>query len=161
MTRRIRVGGVPADFRVPRGWPVPTDRWVRTNALWIPPVGWTPLPGLEPAPRNWRYWSPNPLWHKTRGHVYRVPRMWGHVGGIALLGSAATRWWAHAAQVPDAVVTSLGILSTTVVFASLIGYISTHRSATHRALVRHAIGAAEGRTERLTREYQRYLLDLS
>lgn len=161
MSRRIRVAGVPADFRVPRGWPTPTDRWIRTNAFWVPPLGWTPLPDLKPAPRHWTYWSPNPLWHKTRGAAYRGLRVWSRLTWIVLLGSAAAGWWARTVQAPAPVTTSLSILTATLIVVSLIGYIATYRSATSRALAQHAVVAAEGRTKRLTREYQRYLLDIS
>ena len=50
--RRIRVSGVRGDFLTPRGWPTPTDQWIRANTFWQPPEGWVPLPGLKPAPKG-------------------------------------------------------------------------------------------------------------
>jgi hypothetical protein len=161
MTRRIRVAGVPADFRVPPGWPTPTDRWIRTNAFWVPPVDWTPLPGLKPAPRSWTYWSPNPLWRKTRSAAYRAHRIFARVTGILLLVVLAAGWAARAADAPAPALVSLAIVGLTLALAGLIGYLATYTFATDRALAHHALLAAEGRTQRLTREYQRYLLDVA
>lgn len=160
MARRIRVAGVPADFRVPRGWPTPTDRWIRANAFWVPPVDWTPLPEVPPAPHRWTFWTPNPLWNTTRAHVYSSLRVWTWVGVAGFVLGVLTRVWAFAGDPPREMLTAAGLVTFALLATSLIGYAAGHRRLTQRALAQHAVAAAEGRTQRLTREYQRYLLDI-
>lgn len=160
MARRIRVAGVPADLRVPRGWPAPTDRWIRTNAFWVPPADWTPMPGVRPAPANWTFWVPNRLWEQTREAVYRPLRVWNRVviAGVAL--SILLRVWVAMTVPPTGVTTLIWVVWLLAMIIGFVGYITHRRRLTQRALARHAILAAEGRTQRLTREYQRYLVDV-
>lgn len=159
MARRIRVAGVPADFRVPRGWPTPTDRWIRTNAFWVPPVDWAPMPGIPPAPAHWTFWVPNRLWDKTRGAVYGPLRRWSRLMFVALALQVLLRVWVVTSHPPLSVTSPVSSALAVAMMTGLIGYLIHHRRLTQRALAQHAILAAEGRTQRLTREYQRYLMD--
>jgi hypothetical protein len=86
---------VPADFRVPRGWPTPTDKWVRDNAFWQPAAGWSPPEAAAAAPDGWEFWTPNKLWWQTTGAYYRSIAIWGRLSNwlgylfvVALIGSA-------------------------------------------------------------------------
>ncbi len=154
--RVIRVPGVGGDFLVPRGWPQPTDRWIRENLYWQPPAGWVPQPGLRPAPAHWRYWRPNPLWYQMSAPLFRGIAPW-RTAGLTFLWV----WLAMAVAVLvlplTAVQTLLGTIAT---FGALVTFI-VHRTLRHRrmrtALVRIRIEAETQRTGRLIREYQAYL----
>lgn len=160
MARRIRVAGVPADFRVPRGWPTPTDRWIRTNAFWVPPADWTPVPGMRPAPANWTFWVPNRLWEQTREAVYHPLRVWNRLITAAVALHLLLGAWRILGDLPSLIASFAPPLLFTAIIIGFVGYLTHRRRLTQRALARHAILAAEGRTQRLTREYQRYLVDV-
>lgn len=154
-SRRVHVEGVPADMLIPRGWPIPTDKWVRDNALWHPPPGWSPGPNVEPAPANWNFWTPNKLWWQiTPAHFqsirilqrvsnWLVPIWLLSMVGAGLLDSPALRAVAITAMIVA--------LALAIIHEVLKGRMS-------KALIaKFAIVAQRGRQERLTREYQRYL----
>jgi len=48
---------LPMRFHLPEGWPEPSIDWLAANQGWDPPAGWTPLPGVDPAPSGWTWWS--------------------------------------------------------------------------------------------------------
>ena len=156
LARRIRVPGLAADFHVPRGWPTPTDRWIRENLFWRPPRGWTPRRGLRGAPAGWNYWLPNPHWKATSAVHYRRIAPW----------MRAAAWLGLAGLVVTAISSFLGFpmplvaLGPIIVFAALTCVV-VHTVLSTR-LNRRILGELEAvaerrRTERLTREYQQYL----
>ena len=158
--RRIRVPGVPADFRVPRGWPTPTDKWVRDNAFWHPPADWTPLPSLPAAPDSWVYWVPNKLWNKSMG---------GHFRSIAVWASASN-WLGLVWLITLVAGPLIGYSPLLRVFGLTAGLASLALAVLHegmksrrtkRLITEFAIVAHRGRHERLIREYQRYLTAVS
>jgi hypothetical protein len=154
-SRRIHVEGVPADLLIPRGWPIPTDKWVRDNALWNPPPGWTPVPNASPAPAEWSFWTTNKLWWQITGAHFQPIRIllrlsnWLSLAGIALL-------------VAGALLDSPGLRAVgVVVMVASLALGITHEVLKARMaktlLAKFAVVAERGRRERLTREYQRYL----
>ena len=155
-SKRIRVPGVPADFCVPPGWPSPTDKWIRDNALWQPPAGWTPVPNAAAAPPEWRYWVPNRLWSQTTGAYYRSIAIWARLSNW----SAALWLVAFAASAFFGFSPMLRIIGLSAVAASVALFI-VHESLkvriSKKLLAQFAIVAQHGRQQRLTREYQRYL----
>lgn len=46
----------PFRFRPPRGWPTPSDEWTDLYQGAEPTPGWTPGPGVAPAPPTWAFW---------------------------------------------------------------------------------------------------------
>jgi hypothetical protein len=61
---------LPLRFALPPGWPSPSVDWVAANQGWDPPVGWTPVPGVAPAPAGWVWWSRDPVgWRAMAGPV--------------------------------------------------------------------------------------------
>lgn len=154
--RQIRVAGVPADFRVPRGWPTPTDRWIRENAFWQPPHGWTPGPQSPAAPADWQFWTPNRLWWTTRAQAFQPAEVWRRLASLlSFVGIAffiAGRFFDPSL--------GFGWLWFAAIVASLVLIVihDRHRTRISNALLEdHARVAAHGRHERLTRDYQRYL----
>lgn len=153
--RRIHVEGVPADLLIPRGWPIPTDKWIRDNALWHPPPGWTPVPNVSPAPAGWSFWTTNKLWWRVTAAHFQSIRLllrisnwlafaWlAFIVASALLDSPAVR----------AVAIILMIASLTLV---IVHEVRKARMA-KTLIAEFAVVAQRGRHERLTREYQRYL----
>lgn len=153
--KRIRVPGVPADFRVPPGWPVPTDRWIRENALWHPPNGWAPLPNIAPAPAQWRFWVPNELGRRVMGRRFRSIA-W--MAGLASAGGYLFLALVILGAVLDVtelrlVAWGIGLGAVTLLVAH--ESVTSRRSA--RLLAEMTALAERGREERLKREYQHYL----
>lgn len=155
--RRIRVAGVPADFRLPRGWPTPSDRWVRDNAFWEPPPGWTPQPSLPAAPADWRFWTPNTLWSRT---------MWRHFHSIApwiRVSNWLTYTWLFSMCVVTPILQSprwMAVIMITLAAGALacfFVYEVLKARITKQVLVQFAVIAQRDRQQRLTREYQHYL----
>ncbi|WP_137843739.1 hypothetical protein [Microbacterium sp. 2FI] len=148
--------GVPADFRVPPDWPSPTDKWIRDNALWHPPEGWTPVPAATAAPPAWRYWVPNKLWAQTTGAHYRSIAIWARLSNLCaalwLVALAASAFLGSSPMLRivgwSAAVASLALL---IVHESFKAHMSKKLLAQFETLAQH------GRQQRLTREYQRYL----
>ena len=155
--RRIRVPGVPADFCFPRGWPTPTDRWVRDNALWSPPPGWTPLPGVSPAPPDWNYWVPNRLWPRIAAPHYRSIVILARVGNwltpLWIVGMLAGPLLGYPPAVR--VVALVALLGA---FACYVTYEILRTRISRRLLTECAVLADRGRRERLVKEYQHYLM---
>lgn len=150
--------GVPADFRVPPGWPTPTDRWVRANTFWQPPAGWVPLPDTRPAPGGWRYWDPNPEWDRRYAANYRDIAVWGWVPNVlAVVWLLIVVASFFAPEV--AALAILGWLALLAAFGCLIVHEVLRRRITQRALTYLAGVAADARGKNLIREYQRYLMD--
>ena len=153
--RRVRVPGVPVDFRVPVGWPTPTDRWVQDNAFWRPSPGWTPRPGLQPAPKGWRYWSPNPGWRNATTPVYRSIRPWARasaiVGALSLI-VVVLSLFAEISGVAQALGWTFGVVAAT----SVAIYGMLRRRLTRVLMVEAAAVAEQARWQRMVREYQRY-----
>ena len=156
--RKVRVPGVPADFRVPPGWPTPTDRWVRANTFWQPPAGWAPLPDTPAAPDGWRYWDPNPEWDRRYAANYRDIAVWARVPNVL-----AVVWLLIVVAgffAPEVVALAiLGWLALLAAFGCLIVHEVLRRRITRRALAYLAGVAADARGKNLIREYQRYLMD--
>lgn len=151
---RARVPGVPADFRVPRGWPTPNDQWVRENALWIPPPGWTPLPGLRPAPAGWRYWRPNRLWPiVARTHLSRSRTWWAVADGMLLLTLVCSVLAArvHGEGLTFAATQALAVATVVVMITAA----TVRWQAQRMAEVVFASLAAAGRLRRLEDECQK------
>ena len=155
--RRIRVAGVRGDFLVPRGWPTPTDHWIRVNTFWQPPRDWTPLPGLKPAPAGWQFWVPNKTWDLAAAKYYRPLQAWMRASNIAGVACLAALIGATLLHTP--------ILRLAALLFLLIGIICLMvlrlkwRSMTAQLLAHATRGAERARNERLAREYQRYLVD--
>ncbi len=153
--RRIRVEGVPADFRVPRGWPTPTDKWVRENVFWQPPPGWAPLSDLRPAPVDWVYWTPNPLIAHVAARSFRAVAGWMRMSNVLAVAFLVTIAGAAMTGQP-----ALRMLGLGFAFASIVCVVvhhALHARITRRLVIEYAIVADRGRTERLTKDYQRYL----
>ncbi len=157
---RIRVAGVPADFRVPRGWPTPTDRWVRDNAFWLPPADWSPTPSTPAAPEGWEFWAPNKLWWQTTGAHYRSIAIWGRLSNWLALVFLATLI-AAAFIGPSPLLALVRFSAALASITLLIIHESLKARLTKKLLARFAVVAQRGRQERLTREYQRYLTALA
>lgn len=154
--RIIRLPNVAADFRVPPKWPQPTDAWIRANLFWEPPEGWVPIDGLPPAPPGWKFWRPNPTWHRVSAPLFRRVDMIRRVAVavmVIFLVVVVTRF-----ALPT---NSLFVwLSSACALAGLTCLIVSEvlRSRTTRAAInRITIAAAEERHKRVVREYQRYL----
>jgi hypothetical protein len=158
VTKRVRVPGVPVDFRVPRGWPTPTDRWIRENVLWSPPPGWTPLPGAPSAPSGWQYWTPNDQWSTFTATYYRPIRKWNRTANwLGVLWIVATvAGIVYPASIPFHAVAVVALLAG-VGFA--LAYQALDARTTRDILANLAIVADQERARRLTRAYQRYLTD--
>jgi hypothetical protein len=153
---RIRVAGVPADFRVPRGWPTPTDKWVRANAFWQPPAGWSPPQTSIPAPDGWEFWSPNKLWWQTTGAHYRSLAIWGRLSNW-LAALFIVMYVASMFIGPSPTLRMVAYSAALASFALLIVHEALKARLSKRLLAQFAVVAQRGRQERLTREYQRYL----
>lgn len=158
--RRVRVPGVPADFRVPVGWPTPVDRWLRDNAFWQPPPGWTPRPALRPAPKHWQYWSPNPAWRTAAAPVFRSIRPWAQAAS-----ALGTVWLllllvALLVGLPLVAITIGGMAAVGAV-ACLVVYAILRSRLVRRVMAEAAIVAERERRERMMLEYQRYLRAVS
>mgnify|MGYP003582515305 CR=1 FL=1 len=154
LRRRVRVPGVPVDFRVPAGWPTPTDRWIQDNVFWQPVSGWTPRSELQPAPEGWRYWSPNPEWRGATAPAYRFTRVWARVAALLGIPCIVLVVVALFAGIP-LVVQVFGWVVGAIAISCLVVYGIVRRRITHRVLMEAALIAAQERRERLIREYQR------
>lgn len=157
--RRIRVAGVRGDFRAPRGWPTPTDDWIRANTFWQPPAGWTPLPGLKPAPKNWRFWTTNKTWDVAATNYYAPLQGWMRAFNIAAFATTATLIAAFVAHLP--VLRVAALLFFAIAFTCLVVFHVRKKRMTAELLTHFTRGAERARAERLAREYQRYLMDAS
>ncbi len=157
--RRIRVARVHADFMTPRGWPTPTDAWIRANVFWQPPAGWTPVPGLRPAPDGWRFWAPIPEWGRTAAGFLRPVMVWTRLGNWSLIGALVFSIASALLGEPDLRWGSVACFAVTGV--SLVIFMATYVRR-RRLLYARAVEAAEvQRAARLTRAYQSYLRDAS
>jgi hypothetical protein len=156
LAQRIRLPGLAADFHVPRGWPTPTDRWVRENLFWQPPHAWTPRPGLKAAPAAWRFWLPNDNWRATSSRHYRTVTVWLKASSWLGLGFLVVSTISALLGFP----TGLRVLAILTVLACAV-CVATHevlrRRMTRRVLEALEAVAERERTQRLTREYQQYL----
>ncbi|WP_243073795.1 hypothetical protein [Microbacterium sp. SS28] len=153
---RIRVAVVPADFRLPRGWPTPTDKWVRDNAFWQPPADWSPTQAGAAAPDGWEFWRPNKLWWQTTGAYYRSIAIWGRLSnwlGYLFLVMLIASAFLGSSPMLRLVGFSAGLAS----IALLIVHEVLKARLTERLFAQFAVVAQRGLQERLTREYQRYL----
>jgi hypothetical protein len=157
--QRIRVPGVRGDFRTPPGWPTPTDQWIRANAFWQPPTDWTPLPGLKPAPKNWRFWTTNKTWDVAATKYYAPLNGWMRAFNIAAFASAATFITGIAIRLPDLRLAAM--LFFVIAFTCLVVFQVRRRRMTKELLTPVMRGAERARAERLAREYQQYLVDVS
>lgn len=155
--RRIRVAGVRGDFLTPRGWPTPTDDWIRENAFWQPPVGWTPLPGLKPAPAGWQFWTTNPTWDAAATAWYAPIRGWYRAFMIA--SSACWPAFIAAAVFHINALRLAAFVFFLIGFLCLVAYEVRKRRMTAEMFLRVTTGATRRRDERLVREYQSYLRD--
>lgn len=154
--RLIRVPGIPADLRIPRHWPTPTDKWVRDNAFWHPPAGWTPVPGKDPAPEGWTYWVANPLWSRAMApHFRAIAALRRVANGLCVVWVAALIASPFLGYPPP--LRALGLLAMLACSISFISYEVLRARTTKRLLQEFAVLAHRGRAERLTSEYQRYL----
>lgn len=155
--RRIRVADVRGDFLTPRGWPTPTDEWISENTFWQPPEGWTPLPGLKPAPSGWRFWTPNKEWDEAAKSYYSPIRGWMWASNVAAIACIAAYVAARVLQIPLLQLASVLFLALGIV--CLIAFRVRKRRMTAELFVHVTNGAQRNRDERLAREYQRYLVD--
>jgi hypothetical protein len=154
------VPGVPADFRLPRGWPTPTDKWVRENAFWQPPPGWTPVAGARAAPEDWSYWVPNTLWTRVAaprsGSIAPFVRIANWLVIVYIAARVAGLFLGNPpALAAIALIPMIGAIVCFVTYGVL------RRRLTRQLMVEFAVLAQRGRTERLTKEYQRYLTAMS
>jgi hypothetical protein len=156
----IRVQAVGGDFRVPRGWPQPTDQWIRENLFWQPPDGWVPREGLRPAPAGWEFWRPNPLWERLSAGMFRKARRWLHAANTFLLLSivlAAGRFLLPT----DMVLGPLSGVAFVLSVACSVGWLIAKHRITRQILIRIRRAAEDERKKRLVREYQSYLRDVT
>ncbi|WP_426320726.1 hypothetical protein [Microbacterium sp. E-13] len=147
---------MPADFRVPTGWATPTNKWVRDNALWVPPEDWSPTPGTPAAPAGWQFWAPNKLWWQTTGAYYRSIAIWARLSnwlGLVFLATLISTAFIGPSPLLALVRVAAALASITL----LIVHESLKARLTKKLLAQFAVLAHNGRQERLTREYQRYL----
>ena len=156
---KVRIPGLAADFRVPRGWPVPTDSWLRSNAFWDPPEGWVPLPGLPRAPAGWRFWQPNDQWQRGNPALYRPTLIWLRASSVlgwlflaTLASSALLRLGGT-----DVVLWPVGVALLAAGSMCFVAGEVIRGRITRSAMVQIAVLAAAERERRLVREYQRYL----
>lgn len=157
--RRIRVTGVRGDFRTPPGWPTPTDHWIRLNTFWTPPAGWTPLPGVKPAPEGWQFWTTNKTWDVAATRYYAPLGGWMRAFNIAAFASTATFIAAFVSQLPELRLAAM--LFFVIAFTCLVVFQARKRRMTAELMTHVTRGAERARAERLAREYQRYILDAS
>ena len=155
--RRIRVAGVRGDFLTPRGWPTPTDHWIRANTFWQPPPGWVPVPGLPPAPDGWRFWTTNKTWDAAAAKHYAPLNAWMRAFTIAAFATWATPIAASAAQLPA--LRPAGVAFALIAVICLTVHTVKRRRLTKKLLAHATSDAERVRNERLAREYQRYLMD--
>lgn len=156
LAKRIRVLGLAADFRVPRGWPTPTDRWIRDNVFWQPPPGWTPRQGVVPAPANWRYWLPNETWKATSARHFRPISVWLHTSEWLALAFIALATISAFLDYPLILRVS-GIAIAIAAAFCLVVYLVRRDRMTRRVLEALHVVADRERRQRLTRGYQQYL----
>ena len=156
-SRRIRVPGVPGDFRVPPGWPTPTDRWVRENVFWDPPADWRPLAGLRPAPPGWLFWEPNAMFMRLEAEHFRPIAVWSRLSaGLLVLWIVAL--------IADQLLgypLALRAVALTAVLGALVcrGIHAILQSLIRQGLTAEfAFVADRARTERMSIEYVRYRL---
>lgn len=147
--------GVGADFLVPHGWPAPTDRWIRINALWQPPPGWTPLPDLPSAADGWRFWSPNRAWHVVNASAYAHLGGWVHATTGALLAGFAGAAAARLLDLPLLYLVAAGALL--VALGCRVVHAVQRRRLTAVLFAAATFGAEHARRNRLVADYQRYL----
>lgn len=157
--RRIRVAGARGDFLTPRGWPTPTDQWIRANTFWQPPEGWTPTPGLKPAPKGWRFWTTNKTWDVAATKYYAPLQAWMRASNIA--GVACIMALVGAALLHLPLLRLAAMLFLLIGLVCLIVFRARRKRMTTELLTHVTKGAERARNERLAREYQRYLLDAS
>lgn len=157
--RRIRVPGVRGDFLTPRGWPTPTDRWIRANTFWQPPEGWTPVPGLKPAPKGWRFWATNKAWEIAARKYYAPLQGWMRSFNMASFACTATLVTAALVRLPMLRVAALAF--ALIAITCLIVFEVKKRRMTAELLAHVTNGAERARNEWLAREYQNYLMDAS
>lgn len=150
------MAGVPADFRVPRGWATPTDTWVRDNAFWMPPADWSPTPSTPAAPEGWEFWTPNKLWWQTTGAYYQSIAIWGRLSNWLAIAFLAMLIGAVFIG-PSPLLTSLRLSAALASIALLIVHETLKARLTRKLLAEFGVLAQRGRQERLIREYQRYL----
>jgi len=126
----------------------------------VPPTGWTPKPGLKPAPKNWQFWLPNDQWKASSVALYRSIQHWLHAaGGTALVAIIAAAVAAAFGFPPY-----LLLLAALCLFATVV-LLGIHRVRRQR-LTRNAFEALgskaeRARNERLVSEYKSYLLAIS
>jgi hypothetical protein len=115
-----------------------------------------PVETAAAAPPNWRFWQPNPLWWKSPlssfPSIALLPRLanllaWVWIG----LAVASVVLDLDPAVRPIAFVAGFASLALTVISEILKARKSRER------IQEFAVVAQRARTERLTREYQRYL----
>lgn len=156
--RRIRVAGVRGDFRTPRGWPTPTDEWIRHNAFWQPPPGWTPKPGLKPAPADWQFWTTNDTWDAAATKYYEPIQGW--MNSFYIAGATSTVifisnfFFLRLHFLP-----LFACIIFAIAFICLVVFEVRKRRMNAELFVHATRGAEKARNERLAREYQRYLMD--
>ena len=157
--RRIRVHGVHADFITPRGWPTPTDAWIRANGFWQPPADWAPLPGLRSAPEGWRFWALNTEGERASASLLRPVTVWSRLGTWAVLGFLS--FGLLSALLHEPMLRWGSVASAIAVTTSLVITLSTYVKRRRFLRAKLAEAGAEQRAERLTKAYQSYLRDAS
>lgn len=66
----VAADGAPLSFRVPPGWPAPSEMWVYLNQAWMPPTAaWVPRANVPAPPLDWEYWAPTPVFDELRREV--------------------------------------------------------------------------------------------
>lgn len=140
---------------MPPGWPIPTDKWIRENALWRPSTGWAPHTNVSPAPAGWRFWVPNSLWWRANSRHFRS------IDWMAPLASAGGYLFlvlvilGALLELPEVRLAAWGIGLASVTLLVAHESVKSRRSA--RLLAEMASVAEKGREGRLKREYQHYL----
>ncbi|MDL5351450.1 hypothetical protein [Microbacterium sp. zg-YB36] len=148
---------------MPPKWPIPTDKWIRANAFWEPPVDWIPIGGLPSAPADWQFWKPNPQFQPRRIATDATLAMWRRISNV--LATVMVVTFAVNVLLPLAGAERVPTLAF-IVSAAACGNVVCLlvRESRKAQLIRHsaahaAIGAAEERQRRLVRDYQAYLAD--
>jgi hypothetical protein len=141
---------------VPPGWPTPTDKWIRDNAFWQPPTGWTPIEKVRAAPEGWQFWTTNKLWQRSIGDRLRSVVILRRIANWLALIWLATLVAAFLLDYPP-LLRLVGFAAALSAFGLVVVSEVLRARKSKRLIAEFAVVAERGRRDRLTREYQRYL----
>lgn len=94
---------------------------------------------------------------KSKGHLYTRLRVWSYSATAAVAVAVLSRIVTTLANAELLAVVTFGAFAVAV--GCQLAFLIAHTRVTRHALDGFAVIAAENRRQRMTREYQRYLLD--